>query len=172
MASAFARLPNTQSSSTSTRPAFFPDTVSVSAATTFRLLRCVTSVMVRTLACMWNIADSSSSARTMAAAGLKLLSATSFVGARISNSSSSRQHKIKAVSMMPAAMVDLVFFLLISRPNSRMSCLPVSAWYAPKMQRTKSNTHSSQTSSMVGLPGRSGTRSALKMCKAASASLA
>ncbi|MNI98870.1 hypothetical protein D3C73_1578060 [compost metagenome] len=63
----------------------------------------------------------------MPAAGTKLLSATSLVGARIRCSSSSRQHRITAVSMMPAAMVDLVFFLLISRKNSRISWLPVSA---------------------------------------------
>ncbi|MNL70704.1 hypothetical protein D3C87_1957490 [compost metagenome] len=70
---------------------------------------------------------SSSSARIIAAAGLKLLSATSFVGARIRCSSSCRQQMMTAVSMMPAAIVDFVFFLLMSRPYSRISCLPVSA---------------------------------------------
>ncbi|MNE54372.1 hypothetical protein D3C80_1491460 [compost metagenome] len=63
----------------------------------------------------------------MPAAGLNELSATSLVGARIRCSSSSRQQSTTAVSMIPAAMVDLVFFLLISSRNSRISCRPVSA---------------------------------------------
>ncbi|MNL77210.1 hypothetical protein D3C87_2033390 [compost metagenome] len=76
---------------------------------------------------MWNMSDRSSSARIMLAAGLKLLSATSFVGARIRCSSSSRQHITRAVSMIPAAIVDFVFFLLMSKPYSRINCFPVSA---------------------------------------------
>ena len=48
IASAFARLPKSQCSSTSTLPAFFPDTVSVSAATTFSSERLTRCVIVRT----------------------------------------------------------------------------------------------------------------------------
>jgi hypothetical protein len=53
--------------------------------------------------------------------------AISRVGARISSSAECRQLRISAVIMMPAAMVDLAFFLLISRKNSRISGLPLSA---------------------------------------------
>jgi hypothetical protein len=38
-----------------------------------------------------------------------------------------RQLRIRAVSMMPAAIVDLPFFLLINSRNSRISRLPVAA---------------------------------------------
>ncbi|MCY1528642.1 hypothetical protein D9M68_637560 [compost metagenome] len=48
MASAVERLPNSQSSSTMILPAFLPETVSVSAATTSRPARVTRWVMVRT----------------------------------------------------------------------------------------------------------------------------
>ncbi|MNV89434.1 hypothetical protein D3C71_1837260 [compost metagenome] len=105
--------------------------------------------MVRMWSWTWNMSDSSSSARTIAAAGLKLLSATSLVGARIKCSSSWRQQMITAVNMMPAAIVDFVFFLLMSSPYSRIRCFPVSTSYPPKIARTKSKTHSSEHSPKV-----------------------
>jgi hypothetical protein len=86
-----------------------------------------------------------------AAAGLKLLSATSLVGARIKCSSSSRQHRITAVSMMPAAIVDFVFFLLISRiefPDQLLAGLRV---VGAEDGSTKSKTHCSEHSPKFGL---------------------
>jgi hypothetical protein len=59
-----------------------------------------------------------------AAAGLKLFSAISLVGAMMRSSALCRQLRISAVSMIPAAIVDFEFFLLMSRRNSRMSRLP------------------------------------------------
>lgn len=56
----------------------------------------------------------------MAAAGAKLLLAVSRLGARMSSSCRCRQFRIRAVSMIPAAMVDLPFFLLINSRNSLM----------------------------------------------------
>ena len=64
---------------------------------------------------------SSGSARTMSAAGPKALFATSSVGARMYSSAECRQFRISAVNMIPAARVDLPFFLLISRKNSLIS---------------------------------------------------
>ena len=57
----------------------------------------------------------------MSHAGLKLLSATSLVGAKIKYSELSRSSKSIAVNIMAAAIVDLLFFLEISRKKSLIS---------------------------------------------------
>jgi hypothetical protein len=68
----------------------------------------------------------SGSARTMSAAGLKLLSAALIVGATMISSFEYRQFRTSAVSMMPAAIVDLPFFFAIERKNSLIRRLPAS----------------------------------------------
>jgi hypothetical protein len=100
-------LPNSHNSSTSTKPAFCPPTTPLSAEMTFSSASVVRWRIVRWWSMSWSSASSSGSARTIAAAGSKLLCATSIVGARISSSASWRQFLISAVSMMPAAIVDL-----------------------------------------------------------------
>ena len=95
--------------------AFLPVTVAESAATTFRFALFRLSVTIRLYSCTWNLACRSSSASIMSRIGLNALSAASFVGARIRNSPEGRVFKIRAVSMMPAAIVDLPFFLLTIR---------------------------------------------------------
>ena len=57
--------------------------------------------------------------------GLKLLFATSIVGARIVNSADCRQLRTSAVIMIPAAMVDLLFFFGINTNHSVISRRPV-----------------------------------------------
>jgi hypothetical protein len=61
------------------------------------------------------------------------LFATSMVGARMPISPDCRQFNSSAVSMIPAASVLLPFFFEISSRNSRISRLPVSGSYAPKI---------------------------------------
>jgi hypothetical protein len=72
--------------------------------------------------------------------------------------------------MIPAAIVDFEFFFGMQRKNSVISLRPDSGSYAPKMQRTKSNTHGAQDSPNVGLPGASTIFSSLKTASALSAS--
>jgi hypothetical protein len=127
MASARGRLPNTQSSSTRTKAAFLPETTSVSAATTFSTAWVVRWVIWRRCSWMCSRSRSLGSARIMSRAGKKALLATSRVGASSRSSAERRQLRTRAVTMMPAAMVDLEFFLLISRKNSRISRRPAAA---------------------------------------------
>ncbi|VXD07638.1 hypothetical protein SPHINGOT1_80172 [Sphingomonas sp. T1] len=87
------------------------------------------------------------------------MSATSFVGARIRFSSSCRQPSANSVTMMPAAIVDFEFFLLTSSRNSLIICSPRSGSYAPNTAATKSNSHWSQDSPIVGCPVTSISRS-------------
>ncbi|MNP48759.1 hypothetical protein D3C76_1428980 [compost metagenome] len=54
------------------------------------------------------------------------LSAISLVGAKMMNSAESRQLRISAVSMIPAAIVDLLFFLGMQSITSRIRRSPVS----------------------------------------------
>jgi hypothetical protein len=63
----------------------------------------------------------------MPCAGPKQLFATSMVGASSSSSALCRQLRISAVTMIPAAIVDLAFFLLISSRNSVISRVARSA---------------------------------------------
>jgi hypothetical protein len=127
MASALGRLPNTQSSSTRTKAAFLPETTSVSAATTLSTALVRRWVIWRRCSWMCSRSVSFSSARTMSRAGLKQLLAASRVGASSSSSADIRQLRTRAVTMMPAAIVDLEFFLLISRKNSRIRRRPAAA---------------------------------------------
>ena len=101
--------------------------------------------------------------------GLKLLSATSLVGARIINSAESRSFNKSKVSMIPAAIVDLVFFLEIRRKNSRIKRRLVSGLYAPAIALTNSITHSNVTSPIFGLSITSTRMSSLKIRSATSA---
>ncbi|MNO05943.1 hypothetical protein D3C81_2275220 [compost metagenome] len=62
----------------------------------------------------------------MSLAGTKALSAISLVGARMMNSADMRQLRTRAVSMIAAAIVDLLFFFGMQSINSRMRRSPVS----------------------------------------------
>ena len=118
-------LPNSQASSISTPTAFLPPTVSPSAATTLSVAPVSRWVMVRK--CGWTCIRSrnSSSCLTISAAGLNELSAISLVGARMMNSADRRQLRISAVSMIPAAMVDLEFFFGMHSMYSEIIRRPV-----------------------------------------------
>ncbi|MNF04505.1 hypothetical protein D3C80_2040340 [compost metagenome] len=62
----------------------------------------------------------------MSLAGTNALSAISLVGARMMNSADIRQLRTRAVNMIAAAMVDLLFFFGMHNMNSRIRRSPVS----------------------------------------------
>jgi hypothetical protein len=72
--------------------------------------------------------------------------------------------------MIPAAIVDLEFFLLISRKNSRISRRPVSGVVGAEDRGDEVEHPLSQASPKVGWPGASTIFSDLKTASAASAS--
>ena len=161
MAAAPARLPNTQSSSTSTYAPLTPAKLLDSAAMTFKLAPVNRWVMVLVWAETLKRADNSLSTRIMSCMGENELLATSLVGATMTSSQLWRSFKIKAVSMMPAASVDFEFFLLINRKNSLIKRFLAAGSYAPKMMATKSNTHALLTAPIFGQPMTSTSASSL-----------
>ena len=165
MFAASACLPKSHSSSIRTPTPFVPPTVLESAASTFSvapLPRCVIVLM-----CDWTCvsADSSSSACSlhMSRAGSKLFPAICTVGARMLNVAACRQFRISAVSMIPAASVDFEFFFGRQTNHSVTRRRPESASYAPKIDATRSNTHSPHASPNVGDPCASTIRSSRKI---------
>ena len=88
----------------------------------------------------------------MSRIGLYELSATSLVGARMMNSPDDRQLSMRAVSMIPAAIVLFPFFLLMSSRNSLINRRPCTGSYAPKMHATNSVTHGLTVSDISGSP--------------------
>ena len=70
---------------------------------------------------------------------------------------------------MPAATAKLPFFFGMSTKASRIARRRVSGSNDPKIVRTRSNTHGSNASALVGVPSMSGIRSLLNTATARSA---
>ncbi|SSQ42439.1 Uncharacterised protein [Acinetobacter baumannii] len=151
--------------------AFLPAAALDSAAITLSVAPVPRCVTVFVCSDTLNLSLNSSSARMKSRIGLNELSATSLVGARIISSADCRSLRINAVSIMPAAIVDLVFFFEIKRKNSRINLRFVLGSYAPKIARTNSITHSNVTSPILGLPITSTRINSLKIRSATSATL-